>query len=80
MNFELSLTQARIGIVCSLLASMVFAVLAVTTDHAAAWVMEWVSIVAIFFFYWFYRCPSCGHRLGRHHFFIKYCPYCGNYL
>lgn len=26
------------------------------------------------------RCPSCGHWLGRHHWRIEYCPYCGEYL
>jgi len=29
---------------------------------------------------WFNRCPHCGHNLCRHHIFIKYCPYCGEYL
>lgn len=28
----------------------------------------------------FNRCPNCGRFLGRHHWFIEYCPYCGGWL
>ena len=80
MNFELSLVQARIGIVCSWIAFVICAMIASSTDNVIAWVLTFVSIGVMFFFYWFYRCPSCGRCLGRHHWFIEYCPYCGNYL
>lgn len=80
MDFELDLIQARIGIVCSWIAFCICVLIAKSTDNIFAWVLTWVSVGALCFFYWFNRCPICGHGLGRHHWFIEYCPYCGEHL
>ena len=80
MDFELDLIQARIGIVCSWIALIICCLIARSTGNVVAWVLTFISIGVMFFFYSFNRCPSCHHLLGRHHWFIEYCPYCGEPL
>lgn len=80
MDIELDLIQARIGIVCSMIIMMLFLVIAAITESTLFLILSAVAFVAYLFFSWFNRCPSCGRGLSRHHWFIEYCPYCGEHL
>ena len=80
MNFDIDLTAARFGSLCSGIIFIILAFIAAATESIFFWVLTYIAIGVLCFFGWFIRCPSCGRRLGRHHWFIEYCPYCGNCL
>ena len=80
MDFELDLIQARIGMMCSFIVMIPCYLIAVSSEGILFWVLFAVAFGALLFFSWFNRCPICGRGLGRHHWFIKYCPYCGTPL
>ena len=80
MDIDIDLAKARFGGSISAGVFVVCVLIARATDHILFWILAVAAFVAILFFNWFNRCPSCGRHLGRHHIFIEYCPYCGNPL
>ena len=80
MDFDIDLTAARFGSLCSTIVSVICWLIAASTESVFFWVLTYIGIGAICFFSWFNRCPSCGRNLCGHSWFIEYCPYCGNCL
>lgn len=80
MDFDIDLAAARFGMLTSGIVFFICVLIARSTDLIFFWVLTFLSGGVLCFFSWFNRCPVCGHSLGRHHWFIQYCPYCGNCL
>ena len=80
MDFDIDLHTARFGSTVSIIAFVVLVLIAKGADIGFCYLLAFVAFCAVVFFSGFNRCPACGHHLGRHHFFIEYCPYCGEHL
>ena len=80
MNFDIDLHTARVWLAVSTLAFIVLVLIAKAADVGICYLFAFLALCAVFFFGNFIRCPSCGHGLGRKHWFIEYCPHCGEHL
>ena len=80
MEFDIDLYTARFGCAVSTIVFVVLMLIAIAADVGFFYYLAFIAFCAVFFFAWFIRCPSCGHRLGRYHGYMEYCPHCGEHL
>ena len=80
MDFDIDLHTARFGGTVSTIAFVVLVLIAKAADIGFCYFLAFFALCAVIFFSWFIRCPSCGHRLGRYHGNMEYCPHCGEHL
>ena len=71
-----------IVMICALILSMVFLkwipIRVVSLVFAIVGFLSILTDLIMCIFFW--KCPVCKHPLSHRHLFIRFCPYCGEFL